>query len=199
MDKILELQSEIYIKMYSINSRGANEKHLRRYSNFLVIIFQEGLHFGGRLPNDFSPAAAKPLIVSPSPENANPYNRREKQKDGYVVSSIKAYSVPIFPYDTQCQSLIRMTHDYLFASDNGYYNPDRACVEMFFRLDFMLIVTQWGNGPRSFLKKYGPMIPEEDKTHQTVTLKERCCAVQRFMMIKRLFMTDITVTEKGIN
>jgi len=26
--------------------------------------------------------------------------------------------------------------------------------------------------PRSFSKKYGPMIPEEDKAHQIVTLEE---------------------------
>jgi len=40
---------------------------------------------GGGLPDDFSLAATKPLIVSPSPANTNPYNRRAKQKDGYVV------------------------------------------------------------------------------------------------------------------
>jgi len=41
--------------------------------------------------------------------------------------------VVINKINTQCsQSLIHMTHGYLFASDNGYYNPDGACVEMFF-------------------------------------------------------------------
>jgi len=35
------------------------------------------------------------------------------------------------------------------------------------------------------------MIPEEDKAHQTITLEERYCAVQRFVTTKRLFMVNI--------
>jgi len=50
----------------------------------------------------------------------------------YVYYNDRPFAFILILIDTQCQSLIHMTRGYLFASDNGYYNLDRACVEIFF-------------------------------------------------------------------